>query len=823
MKDRGKLVVLKLEGDLPRQGFRVTVEIGLEGNRPYAETTGWLPPAPELVAHLERWQKQYRSLGMQTRIKPKEIIYQGSIDRFESCRQVAKQLGDRLNLWLESESFRPLDKRLREEMSRHEPIRVLIRTQDRYLHKLPWYLWDFIEHYPQAEVAFGTPAFDRVETLPRATEGEKVRILAILGHGQGIDVEADRQVLEALPDADVTFLVEPQRQQLCDRLWERSWDILFFAGHSETEGERGRIYLNPQESLTVEELKYALKRAIAKGLKIAIFNSCDGLGLAQQLEQLGLPQIIVMREPVPDQIAQEFLKYFLGAFARGDSLYASERQARERLQGWEHRFPCASLLPTLYQNPAASPPDWQALQGDREIGRLGDGGTRRKFPSHPSPIQNPPFSPFLPTEGRKYFGERAAASPKSKTAAQDIVRATQNWLSWRELKIALGIALLCTCLLIGARSLGMLQAWELQAFDRLVQLRPAQESDRRILVVTIDEADIQYQIKQGMKLQGSLSDEAFAQLLRKLTPYKPRAIGSDIVHDFPYGSELAALLKQNPQFVAICRVNNPESNLVSIAPPPGIPVKQLGFTNFALDPDNVIRRQILGMATDDICQSDRAFSLQLALRYLGNPPVKLTADGLWIDKVFIKQLEHDAGGYQLLPKEALGFQILMNYRSSSPEQVPLREILNGTTNERLAELVKDRIVLIGVRGEKRDLHFTPYSIDRRQTPGVIVQAQMVSQILSVVLDGRLLMWWLPQWGEILWIGSWSLVGGVLVLPWRSLIYRGVALGIALGILAGSCYLLLLECGWIPLVPSALGLIITGASVTVYQLFQTRKI
>jgi hypothetical protein len=61
----------------------------------------------------------------------------------------------------------------------------------------------------------------------------------------------------------VTFLVEAQRQQLSDCLWEKAWDILFFAGHSETEGQKRRIYLNSQESLTVEELKYALKRAIA--------------------------------------------------------------------------------------------------------------------------------------------------------------------------------------------------------------------------------------------------------------------------------------------------------------------------------------------------------------------------------------------------------------------------------------------------------------------------------------------------------------------------------------------------------------------------------
>ncbi len=363
MYKNGKLAILKLDGDFECQGFRVTLEIGPEGERPQTEMTGLLPPDPELVTRLDRWQNTYRTLGALTRIKPQEIIYGGSVNQFEECLQSANQLGDRLSAWLESLSFRALDKRLREELSRNEPIRLLIRSENPQIPKLPWYLWDFFERYPKAEVAFSAPAFERVETAPRATLKQKVRILAILGHSKGINIQADRRLLEALPDAEVGFLVEPQRQQLNERLWEQPWDILFFAGHSKTEEARGRIYLNPQDSLTIEELKYGLKKAIAGGLQLAIFNSCDGLGLAQELEQLHLPQIIVMREPVPDFIAQEFLKYFLNAFASGDSLYLAQRQARERLQGWEDDFPCASWLPVIYQNPAAVPPTWSQLAG----------------------------------------------------------------------------------------------------------------------------------------------------------------------------------------------------------------------------------------------------------------------------------------------------------------------------------------------------------------------------------------------------------------------------------------------------------------------------
>ena len=98
-------------------------------------------------------------------------------------------------------------------------------------------------------------------------------------------------------------------------------------------------------------------------MQLAIFNSCDGLGLAANLAELQIPQMIVMREPVPDRVAQKFLKNFLSEFASEKPLYYAVRAAREKLQGLEDEFPCATWLPTLCQNPAAVPRTWQELRG----------------------------------------------------------------------------------------------------------------------------------------------------------------------------------------------------------------------------------------------------------------------------------------------------------------------------------------------------------------------------------------------------------------------------------------------------------------------------
>ncbi len=765
----GKLAILNFNGDFS-QGFEVNLEIGLEKERCYVQVSGRLPPAPKLVEELNKWKDYYLQLGIYNRIKPKEIIYDGPLSSLDQLRQSANQLKYQLKTWLESKAFYSIDRRLREELARSELIRLILSTQNQQLANLPWCLWDFMERYPQAEIALSNPAFERILGTDSLNQNNKVRILAILGNSEGIDVEADRQLISTLPDAEVVFLVEPPREQLNTYLWEQAWDIIFFAGHSETRQGQGLIYLNSTDELTLEELKYGFKTAIAQGLQLAIFNSCDGLGLAYELEKLSLPQAIVMREPISDRIAHEFLKYFLQAFAGGNSLYLSTRYARERLQGWEHQFPCASWLPVIYQNPAITPPDWQTLKGDTQL---------------PKKLEKPSLIP------------------------------TNRFDSSLLIKVLLASVLISGCL-INIRSWGWLQNYELKAFDQLIRWRPPEPPDDHLLVITVDEEDIQYQQQQQMTREGSLADEALQKLLAKLQLYQPKVIASDIIHDFPYAQNLVKTLENNQNFFAICRIDIPRSNLTSIKPPPNMPLPQLGFSNIAIDNDDVIRRQILGMSPGQICQTDQSLSLRLALSYLDSPPTRLTREGLWIDKILIPKLEHNSGGYSFHPQEAQGVQTLINYRSALPQTISLREILESNQQQKLESLIKERIILIGVTGHNQDLHKHSYSKKKKssQSSGVFIHAQMTSQIVSAVVDGRTLFWWLPEWLEVIWIGGWSLVGGVLVLRWSSHPRTEIAVAIALSTLWGSCYLILLYGGWIPLVPPTLTLLVTAASVKI---------
>ncbi len=107
-------------------------------------------------------------------------------------------------------------------------------------------------------------------------------------------------------------------------------------------------------------------------------------------------------------------------------------------------------------------------------------------------------------------------------------------------------------------------------------------------------------------------------------------------------------------------------------------------------------------------------------------------------------------------------------------------------------------------------------------PGIIVQAHMVSQILSAVLDRRPLLWWFPAWGEVLWIWGWSVIGGLIAWQYRLPVQLGLASGIALVVLYGVCFVLLLQGGWVPLVPGSIALVVTASSMVVYKRFSTEQ-
>lgn len=396
---------------------------------------------------------------------------------------------------------------------------------------------------------------------------------------------------------------------------------------------------------------------------------------------------------------------------------------------------------------------------------------------------------------------------------------------WRDrLKAGLWVGtiatLATTTLLLGIRQLGWLEPLELAAYDQITRLQPAQPPDPRLLVVGITETDLQ------TLQRPTPSDATLAEAIAKLQQASPRVIGLDLHRDLPQEPGRAALLQQlqKPNVVSITKLGTSPAS--RIPPPPGISPDQIGFSDLAVDPDNVVRRNLMFGSTEQ--ETLLSFSLRLSLNYLAAQGVKLpekpAVPGVFqIGSVLFPPLAPTSGGYQ--NADANGYQVMLRYRSPDTlaRQVTLTEVLQ---NQVPPEWVKDKMVLIGtVAPSGKDLFYTPFSASERtdhQMPGVVVHGQQASQILSTVLDGQSLIWYLPDWGEALWIVGWALLGSGLAWVIRHPLVLGLGGVAALGVLGGTTVLVFTQQGWLPVAAPSIALLLSTTGVALYRSYHDQN-
>lgn len=356
-----KRVIFKIDQGDFEQGFSVTLTIKENGEICAPEIKGKLAPATQIIDSYKDWQQAYYSWGKNHRWwrqrleVPKQInTNYSSADSEDNANSYAHQFEVALNEWLDRSDLGELREELLHTVNRNDSVTFIVQTDNKELQSLPWELWRLLKNrYHQAEVAISSRSAPKKGALRSS-----VKILVILGSDEKIDIQTDWNILrEKLPNDELILLEKPSADEFREILINQPWDIIFFAGHSSThaDGNDARIWLNDQEYLSPQKLKNSLKKAVLNGLKLAIFNSCDGLGLARQLESLQIPHTIVMREPVHDEVAQKFLKGFLTSFAEGASLHEAVREARDQLRLIENRSPNASWLPVIFQNPEEPP------------------------------------------------------------------------------------------------------------------------------------------------------------------------------------------------------------------------------------------------------------------------------------------------------------------------------------------------------------------------------------------------------------------------------------------------------------------------------------
>ena len=392
---------------------------------------------------------------------------------------------------------------------------------------------------------------------------------------------------------------------------------------------------------------------------------------------------------------------------------------------------------------------------------------------------------------------RLLAAARSK-AKQKILKQRLVW-SYMPLT-ALGV----TVPILLLRFFGLLQGLEWSLLDQFFRWRPLETPDERIAIVTIDETDLR---EVG---QWPIPDGILAQVIANIKAQNPQAIGLDIHRDLavePGHTNLVKLFESTPNLFGIEKVVGtriePSLTLSKLG--------QVGFSDQVVDADGKVRRALLSviLSEDEVRYS---LATKLALHYLEAEGILLeSADSggqrVSLGQAVFERFTGNDGGY--VHTSSGGYQILLNYRGTQENfaTFSLREVLD---NQILPDSFRDRLVLIGTTAPSiKDLLYTPYSSKLfdfpDMMPGIVLHANIVSQILSAVLDGRPL---LRSWSEPMeWLGILAIAGLGAVVSWWFKSTWAIALSFLLvssGLL-GGCYLAFVMGWWLPFIPSLLAL------------------
>lgn len=369
---------------------------------------------------------------------------------------------------------------------------------------------------------------------------------------------------------------------------------------------------------------------------------------------------------------------------------------------------------------------------------------------------------------------------------------------------------------------GFFQPIEVKTFDLLTrittQFSSAVADDataERVLIVAITEEDIQ---TQG---QWPLSDRAFAQLLSQLQRHSPAVVGLDIYRDVPHEPGTAELAQQLKKENVITITNLDSLGEVEVPSPLQVPEQRVGFSDFVVDPDGVVRRNFMFAALGD--RQLYSFSLRLVEQFLADQNIQVSAgsDALQLGEKRLVRIQPGEGGYQTI--DATGYQMLSRYFPPQhlARQLTLTQVLQGDFDP---SWIQDSVVMIGTTApSQKDLFYTPFSSANNNAdlvmPGVVLHAQMTQQMLSAVLEGRSSLTGWAQWGEFLWTFSWGVAGGLLA--WRLTHPGALALGsiAGLGGLFTAGLVLFSRSVWVPLALPMTAFGITVASLIVYREFR----
>jgi hypothetical protein len=328
-----KIGIIRIESGNFTDGFKLNMRLQFSGT----EASDVLPGNHEILPLYARWNnkyKEYREILSKTsssrkssslekntgdencgyKPSPTEIT---NVEDKETCYKNLVELQGALyqntKSWLEN-----ISKDFREslvidigglENEYALVIEVFSLDIGKEIYQLPWHNWSLLEKYKKLEVSFAIDS-DR-KTSDQLFSASKVQplveVLAIMGSDEELGTSRDISLLKRNNDLRLEILKDPSKNDLLESLKsDCGWNILFYAGHSSTQ-RSGIMSINGKEDIDISELQEGLQIAAKNGLKLAIFNSCDGIGLAKGVLDSGIPFAIVMRDSIPEG-ACDFLR-----------------------------------------------------------------------------------------------------------------------------------------------------------------------------------------------------------------------------------------------------------------------------------------------------------------------------------------------------------------------------------------------------------------------------------------------------------------------------------------------------------------------------------
>lgn len=392
-----------------------------------------------------------------------------------------------------------------------------------------------------------------------------------------------------------------------------------------------------------------------------------------------------------------------------------------------------------------------------------------------------------------------------------MIAAWRRWSAriaqWRGIEsIVLGVS----GVVIALQSTGALQLLEWVALDQWFRLRPAESGQSRVVIVTIQEADIS-------KLERwPISDATLATLLQTLKQQQPRAIGLVLYRNLPVEPGHQALLKvyaTTPNLIGIEKAVS-DANGPAIDPPPVLRDRhQVAASDLVLDGDGKLRRSLLSVSNRR-GQTIETLGTRLALEYLKRDGIQLqpNADGstVQLGRATLRPLKPSDGGY--VRAEVGGYQVLNNFQRLQ-SGVPTLSILDVLNRRIPGNFLRGKIVLIGSIAESASTKFyTPYTTDAHSPWfGVEIHANIANQLVSAAIEGRSPLQGIPEPVEWVWIVVWCSIGACLggLLPGQRCTVA-IVLASSAGLLAIG-YLSFLA-GWWLIVVSPLLAFLSAASL-----------